>query len=157
MTKRSFLRAVPAWGFPILALGLALCTGGCTSVPPRLPTAKVPKATATPSSPITFFPLPNPIIDPGLILAGPDGTVWFADIYTNHIGRITTSGTISVFPALPIAGRADLQEMAVGPDGAVWFTEGTPNAALTSAFSSLSLPATAATADSRASATPAPA
>jgi streptogramin lyase len=60
------------------------------------------------------------------IISGPDGNLWFPYIYANScecsaIGRITTSGTISVFPtATPSSEPVDV---AVGSDGNIWFTE----------------------------------
>ncbi len=60
------------------------------------------------------------------IVTGPDGNLWFPYLFANScscaaIGRITTSGAISVFPtSTPSSGPMDL---AVGPDGNIWFTD----------------------------------
>ncbi len=60
------------------------------------------------------------------ITSGPDGNLWFPYIYANScacsaIGRITTSGTISVFPTTtPSSAPLDV---AAGSDGNIWFTE----------------------------------
>ncbi len=60
------------------------------------------------------------------ITAGPDGNLWFPYIYANScgcsaIGRITTSGTISVFPTTTASSNP--AGITVGPDGNIWFTE----------------------------------
>ena len=60
------------------------------------------------------------------IISGPDGNLWFPYIFANScacsaIGRITTSGTISVFPTTtPSSTPVDV---AAGSDGNIWFTE----------------------------------
>lgn len=62
------------------------------------------------------------------IIAGPDGNLWFPYSYAttcnycSAIGRITTSGTISVFPTT--TALSDPFDLAVGSDGNIWFTEG---------------------------------
>jgi len=59
------------------------------------------------------------ISKPRGIAAGPDGNLWFADYQANAIGRVTPSGTITLFRStiisLPI-------EIVAGSDGALWFT-----------------------------------
>ncbi len=65
------------------------------------------------------------------IIAGPDGNLWFPYIYAascsycSAIGRITTSGTISVFPTTTASSVP--MDVAVGPDGNIWFTENGAN------------------------------
>lgn len=58
------------------------------------------------------------------ITAGPDGALWFTG-YGNAIGRITTSGAISVYPTP--TDTSSPNGIAAGPDGALWFTELTGN------------------------------
>jgi virginiamycin B lyase len=53
------------------------------------------------------------------ITTGPDGNLWFAGPLSNHVGRITTSGTLATFQTT----RFPL-EITTGPDGNLWFTEG---------------------------------
>lgn len=53
------------------------------------------------------------------IALGPDGALWFAD-QNAKIGRITTSGAITLFP-LSSATDAPFG-IAAGPDGALWYT-----------------------------------
>jgi streptogramin lyase len=55
---------------------------------------------------------------PAGIAVGPDGAMWFANLYHPSIGRITTTGKVQAFP-----GGA-FSSFAAGPDGAVWFTTG---------------------------------
>lgn len=33
------------------------------------------------------------------IAAGPDGALWFTELYANKIGRITTTGVLTEFPS----------------------------------------------------------
>ena len=58
------------------------------------------------------------------ITKGPDGNVWFVAFNANgagEIGRITPSGTITLFPiANPGASPS---EITAGPDGNLWFTD----------------------------------
>src|SRR5579884_1730912 len=93
----------------------------------------------TPGGKLTEFPLPEPVNEPDGIVAGPDGNLWFTEglgnavgrdgalWFTeetgNRIGRITTSGTITEFPA-----QGHPLELAVGADGNLWFTQNAGNA-----------------------------
>jgi streptogramin lyase len=52
------------------------------------------------------------------ITAGPDGNLWFADYYSNKIGRITATGAVTEYSA-----SGGPEDIAVGPDGNLWFTE----------------------------------
>ena len=66
---------------------------------------------------IREFPV-SPYFGVGDITSGPDGALWFtAD---EAIGRITTSGRITMFP-LPTGSSGS--GITSGPDGALWFTE----------------------------------
>ncbi len=56
--------------------------------------------------------------------AGPDGNIWFTDFEnpgTNHIGRITPDGVVTMYP-VPTASSGAIQ-ITSGPDGDLWFTE----------------------------------
>src|ERR1035438_5806098 len=59
---------------------------------------------------------------PSGIAAGPDGALWFTEIYGNRIGRITTTGVITEYSAGLTPGSSPAG-IAAGPDGALWFTE----------------------------------
>lgn len=70
---------------------------------------------------------------PNEITPGPDGALWFTggQFWTGYMGRVTTSGVISVYP-IPlssIGSKGSLSKpanapggIAPGPDGALWFT-----------------------------------
>ena len=78
----------------------------------------------TPSLVLTEWVLPSGDVNPGGISEGPDGNLWFT-IYEagvdnkGAIGRVTTSGTITVFP---LKGQFP-QGIVKGADGNLWFTE----------------------------------
>jgi streptogramin lyase len=79
---------------------------------------------STVSAAITEFPLPTagppPFGNlPATITTGPDGALWFNETGSGNIGRITTAGSFTEFPA---QGGA-LQGITAGPDGALWFTD----------------------------------
>lgn len=73
--------------------------------------------------PVTIFPLdpPGPFCGgtygPNSITSGPDGALWFTAF--NTIGRITTSGTSTIYP---VSNLFAPQDITSGPDGALWFT-----------------------------------
>ena len=69
---------------------------------------------------ITEFPVMTAGSQPVGITAGPDGNLWFTEFGVGKIGRITTAGTVTEFPA---AGNPQL--ITVGSDGNLWFTEQT--------------------------------
>jgi virginiamycin B lyase len=55
------------------------------------------------------------------IAPGPDGALWFANVETGQIGRMTPAGDVTLYnlPAQPVYP----DNVAAGPDGALWFTE----------------------------------
>ena len=55
------------------------------------------------------------------ITTGPDGALWFS--FDNAIGRITTAGTVTVYPVgPPLLTPWGSGQITTGPDGALWFT-----------------------------------
>jgi virginiamycin B lyase len=71
---------------------------------------------------IAEFVCPNANANPGGITAGSDGNLWYADGNV-AIGRITTSGQITVFSApgqLPVG-------IVSGPDKNLWFADQSGN------------------------------
>jgi virginiamycin B lyase len=58
----------------------------------------------------------------GGIAKGPDGNVWFVEY--QHIGKITTSGTITQYPYPNGTYYADPGDLVQGSDGNMWFTLG---------------------------------
>jgi len=76
------------------------------------------------TAPLTIYPIaPGPMCggdyNPLDITAGPDDAMWFTNSISNTIGRITTSGVVTLFP-LPANSGASV--ITAGPDGAMWFT-----------------------------------
>src|SRR5579864_5791644 len=67
------------------------------------------------------YPVPTAYSGPQGITAGPDGALWFTEIYGDRIGRITTAGVITEY-LVPTAHSLPWG-IAAGPDGALWFTE----------------------------------
>ena len=55
---------------------------------------------------------------PASIVTGPDGNLWFTELFAGKIGRITPQGQVTEFP---VTGGAAPQGIDVGPDGALWF------------------------------------
>jgi streptogramin lyase len=66
---------------------------------------------------ITLFPVASSTSNNiGEITQGPDGNFWFA--YGRDVGRVTPSGTVSLFPSQPGIYVSDVLS---GPDGSIWF------------------------------------
>jgi virginiamycin B lyase len=99
-------------GFSLAALGLLLA-----------PLA--PAVTAFGEPVFTEYHLPTPPSSQGWptgITNGPDGALWFTDKYNDQIGRITTDGSVTMYPALDSQSVID-KGIITGPDGAVWFSQ----------------------------------
>ena len=58
------------------------------------------------------------------ITSGPDGNLWFTAHDNDDIGRITTSGAVTIYSLAPASGPTAI---TTGPDGNLWFTESTSN------------------------------
>jgi virginiamycin B lyase len=69
---------------------------------------------------ITQFPLEATSF-PTSITAGPDGALWFTEYDANAIGRISTSGGITLYPLSGLPGG--LENIVSGPDNALWFSQ----------------------------------
>jgi streptogramin lyase len=52
----------------------------------------------------------------GPIVLGPDGNMWFGNVDT--VGRVTPSGTVSLFPTAP---QMQVGDIIAGPDGNLWY------------------------------------
>jgi virginiamycin B lyase len=105
------------------SLALVSCAGADRRAVPlsfeRFGTAAVSRHATTPQiGQITEFPLPKGSTGPFIIAQGPDGALWFTEIYSTQIGRITTSGGITEFNVSNLRPWG----IASGPDGALWFT-----------------------------------
>jgi streptogramin lyase len=71
------------------------------------------------------YPLPNPDACDSYacqIVTGPDGALWFTELSSGVIGRITTSGAITEFP---LHTGAIPEGITLGTDGALWFCDRT--------------------------------
>ena len=70
---------------------------------------------------IHIFHAPG-VVSPSTITAGRNGSLWFVNGEEGtSIGRITTSGRVTIFRDRRIRRAADITG---GPDGAIWFTNG---------------------------------
>lgn len=56
------------------------------------------------------------------ITAGPDGNLWFVELWGSRVGRISTAGAMTFWPLPTQSSRP--HDITAGPDGALWFTEG---------------------------------
>ena len=84
----------------------------------------------TPVGAVTEFPIPAGTSDAGPLTVGPDGVLWFPEgtpfnsfqtpVEPGGIGRITTSGALTIFPTPSTATPGVL---TVAPDGNLWFPE----------------------------------
>jgi virginiamycin B lyase len=89
----------------------------------RVDLTKLSGCSARPSLCITEFVIPGEGGNLQLsgITSGADGALWFTA--TGKVGRITTEGAITLFPA---ASASTLSGITRGPDGALWYA-GTGN------------------------------
>ena len=60
-------------------------------------------------------------------MAGPDGALWFTLYKLNIIGRITTSGVVTLFNCPTPDLQINANSITSGPDGALWFTQSNLN------------------------------
>ena len=62
------------------------------------------------------------------ITVGPDGALWFVQVYSGSIGRITVNGVFSEYPLPAIFNQPGIAfgsgAITKGPDNALWFTVG---------------------------------
>jgi virginiamycin B lyase len=72
---------------------------------------------------------------PGSLVTGPDGALWYGGV--DKIGRITTAGTVTEYPA----GAGYVAALAVGPDGNLWFVQGSRISKMTTAGTLTAFPA----------------
>jgi streptogramin lyase len=76
---------------------------------------------------INEFPVPTPNAGPDSVTAGPDGNLWFSEINTPMIAKITPQGSVSEI-ALPISSGQNAGQIVFGPNGNLWFPISTLNA-----------------------------
>jgi streptogramin lyase len=118
-------------GATALAAGPLAGSGGADPSTPGA-AAGAPRREFAPSdtAAIQEFPLPaasSPF--PQGITAGPDGNVWFTELFTNSVGRLTPGGSLTQFP---LKGDGQPNRIATGPDGRLWIS----NQATTEQFTS---------------------
>lgn len=89
----------------------------------------------------------TPTTPPGSLAAGPDNAMWFAESGPNMLGRVTFSGGVFSYTAVPVpVANAGVGDVTLGPDGQLWFFEynlgriGRYNTA-TQTFSEIAVPA----------------
>jgi virginiamycin B lyase len=63
----------------------------------------------------------TPVGDQRGITVGPDGALWFAQAFSNSIGRMTLEGQFTEITGLSAGARPEY--IAPGPDNTLWFTE----------------------------------
>jgi virginiamycin B lyase len=108
--RRRGRAALLAWGIAIALAALAL---------------GAPATARAQSAVITEFPAGQ---SPTHITAGPDGNLWFTELFRSSVGRLTPTGAVDIFTEgitpMPPYSMGGLLDVAAGPDGNVWFTEG---------------------------------
>src|SRR5438445_6678 len=70
---------------------------------------------------ITQFSIPTADSGPHCLTVGPDGNLWFAELFGDNIARMTLSGQITEFPVPTYNSYPAI--ITLGPDGNLWFTE----------------------------------
>lgn len=60
---------------------------------------------------------------PQSVVRGPDGALWFTDVFHSRIGRVAADGAFTFFSAGLTRWHSGPQYITNGPDGALWFTE----------------------------------
>jgi virginiamycin B lyase len=77
------------------------------------------------------FTLPHRESSAGMVATGPDGNLWFTELFSNRIGHITPAGQVTEFTVptdLNVPGYDNLwATITAGPDGNLWFTEDSSN------------------------------
>jgi virginiamycin B lyase len=66
------------------------------------------------------FKLPSPGSLPNGIVAGSDGNMWFIELASGKLGRLSPAGDLTEYP-LPAIGTP--LSITAGPDGDLWVTE----------------------------------
>ena len=88
-----------------------------------VPAACLPGASAlgagAASHTIQEIPLPSTESGPGQIALGSDGNLWFTEVQTSKLGRVTPTGCVTEFSLNYRAAEG----LTAGSDGALWFTQ----------------------------------
>ena len=92
-------------------------------IPAAFILAMVVFATSAVAQTVTQFPIsPHDIFTPTKIAAGPDGALWFTDLNSSNIGRLTTAGVLTLV-SVPHGVRSSTFGITAAADGTLWFTE----------------------------------
>lgn len=73
----------------------------------------------TPAGVVIEYETPTTGSTPLHIISGPDGNLWFVELWSNKIGRLSPDGVITEFP-IPTP-NSDPYSIVSGPDGNFWF------------------------------------
>lgn len=113
--SQGMIGSLPTWLLVALAGIVVLAASGITFA------LTLGGGGGTPSRPgsIAEFAVPTASSHPDGITAGPDGNLWFKESYASKIGRITSRGAITEFPA----PTQFIGAITKGPDGNLWFNE----------------------------------
>jgi streptogramin lyase len=74
---------------------------------------------------VTIFPIPSILSSYAgydNLTAGPDGNLWFTETDSNQIGKMTLTGTVTLY-TLPGSGYRGLAGITRGSDGNLWFSD----------------------------------
>jgi len=111
---------------PLAGTIALLVTYGCAqSTAPTLTTPAAPLQSAARIELRDQLPLlktfdtPTSESWPDYIVAGPDRSMWFSELYTNKIGKARMNGQMTEF-SLPYG--TDIQDVTIGADKNIWFT-----------------------------------
>ncbi len=64
--------------------------------------------------------------EPTAIVAGPDGNLWFTDLGTSEVGKVTPAGQITMYTT-GLTANSSPEGITTGPDGNLWFVETAAN------------------------------
>lgn len=78
------------------------------------------RGSLAPDATMKFFTLSGATW-PEYLTSGPDGDIWFTELYADQIARLAPDGTVTNFPLAQY--RVDAEGITEGPDGNIWFSE----------------------------------
>jgi virginiamycin B lyase len=102
------------------------CVGGRVAKAAVSGTVTVGPACGLVASPMSLYPMAPPIcgaqdLMPTSVTSGPDGALWFLTGRSDLIGRTTTGGVTTFYPAPASSPTWGNGAVTTGPDGALWF------------------------------------
>ena len=100
----------------VMGVLLAGCGNGTV-----IGSGSAPTPTPFPPQVANEYAIPTAASKPGGIVKGSDGALWFTEIATSKIGRLSQSAVVTDY-ATPVSGSAP-QSITSGPDSELWFTE----------------------------------